>query len=489
MALQIQIDTIGNKLRLVASKEDVLEIFEIMLLIITSEFAKIYKNRFSSLIFEILIACEPYWGHIDIATNIFNFVQLMCSENNCRNAFQPFIIRLVDLIIFHSDKHNTLIRVGFDAFAAISVCAETAYWFNSCIFKLCELISRNFARPDIIKSGIAMLNCFAHNFQNQKILGCYITDMGRILSAYYRDIYILIELLKLFKIISNNHLCLIKKYMALLFCIFRRNNDTEIPTTGLGAELNEHIISVFCILAKGDHISRPVEFLSIIPTMVLIAYQQVSPRVVQIIMEMLSCVVKYDQRCRNFVHRYIPQLLNIMHIRQDRVNYKARQEFVAYRSALLKSGSKIARSVMQNIFHSKKLHWTMHISTFLSENVPEDVIRDIVLNGFRIIHCIHLNNEEIIIPYYYYLDKLFCIINPYKDNIKFCELVFLFINNFITNNNRIIWRNIALLIKYIKLLKKMAQHSLHKNKEIIRAIMQKIIAANTIRTHILKLRA
>lgn len=479
-------DTIGEKLKLVTCEANLLEIFGIILPLITSEFAIIYKNRLNSLIFEILMVCNTYWKHANIAENIFNFVRLMCFENDCRNEFRPFIMGLVNLIISHSDKGNILIiRAGFDAFAELSDCSDTAYWFNSSIFKLCEIISLRPASSEIIKSGITMLNRFAHNTENQIILSCYSTQIGRLLAAYYRqDIYILIELLKLFKILGKTHSIVIKSYTSLLFCIFERNNDTEIPTTGASAELNEHIISIFCILAKRNYIP-PSTFIPIIPILLSIATnQQISSRVIQVIIKIFACLVKYDQPCRDFVYRYIPQLLNIMCIAQGHINCAARINLLEYHSVVSQCGSNVIQSVaIHHILHKNKTHWVMHLSSFLSEAVSKDIIEDIVLNGLRIIHFIHLNDEdnwEILIPH---LDKLLYIIAPYKENVNVCIFMFLLIGNFISND-RTIWRNIALLTKHINLLKKMAQHPLHTNRDR----MQKIIAANTIKKFILKLR-
>lgn len=481
-------DIIDEKLKLVTCEADILAIFGIILPLITSEFAIIHKNRLSPLIVKILMSSSPYWKNANIAENVFNFVRLMCFESNCRNAFRPFIMDLINLIILHSD--NGVIRAGFDAFAELSVCSYTAYWFNGSISELYKIISSHSPFPEIIKSGITMLNCFAHNAENRILLSYYIPRLGGILNLYCRDNYIVIELLKLFRILGNgyqfSYVSILENYMTSLLLIFKQNNEalTTTATTEANAELNEHIISIFYILAKKSYKCKPTTFLCIIPTMfAIVGNKQVSTRVVQSILELFACIVQYDQPCRDFMHRYSLQLLDIMCTTQDHINCTARIGLLGYRSAMLQCGSKVIKSTtIHNMLHPSKTHWTMHISAFLSEDVPEGAIESIILNVLKTIHFIHLNNDwGILIPH---LCKLLHIIAPYKENINVCIFTFLFIDNFIGNDG-IIWGNIMLLTKHISLLKKMAKHPLHKNKEIIRAIMPKIIAANTIKKHML----
>jgi hypothetical protein len=224
---------INDKLKLATCRADILAIFGIILPLITSEFAIIHKEKLKSLIFEILMVSKPSWKHANIAENVFNFVRLMCFESDCRNEFRPFIMDLVNLIISHSDKD--VISAGFDAFAKMSVCSNTAYWFNSSIFKLCEIISSHSHSPEIIKSGIAMLNCFAHNAENRVLLHSYISRLGKILSLYCRDNSIVIELLKLFRIFGNgcqfSYVLILENYMASLLLIFEQNNRAITTTT------------------------------------------------------------------------------------------------------------------------------------------------------------------------------------------------------------------------------------------------------------------
>lgn len=488
-------DTIDEKLKSAACRADILAIFGEILPLITSEFAIINKEKLKPLIFEILMVSGQYWENADIAKNVFNFVQFMCFESNCRNEFRPFIMDLVNLIISHSD--NGVIRAGFNAFAELSVCSDTAYWFNSSIFKLCEIIISRPAFPEIIKSGIAMLNCFAHNDENRVILSCYIPRLSGLLAAYRRNNYILIELLKLFRILGNNckfsYVLMLENSMALLLLIFEQNNEAVTTATEASAEVNEHIISIFYILAKRSHRCKPTTFLCIIPTLFAIAgNKKVSTRVVQIIMEIFACITQYDQHCKNFIHRYSLQLLDIMGTTtQDHINCTARQDLLEYRSAVLQCGSKVIKSTtIYNMLHPSKTHWIRHISAFLSEDMSEGRIQSIILNGLKIIHFIHLNNEEnnweIIIPH---LDKLLYIIAPYKENVDIGIFMFLFIDNFISNGEVTIWGNVALLTKHINLFKKIAHPLLYKNiiyKKIIRAVISKIIMANSIKKHMLK---
>jgi hypothetical protein len=438
------------------------------------------------------MACTKYWENVDIAKNVFHFIKIM----GPKNEFQPFILQLVNLILLYSNRGDILMIVaGFDAFAALSVCPDTAYWFNKCIFKLCEIISLRPARSEIIKSGINMISCFAHNFENQRIIGYYIPRLGGILAACRRDNCILIKLLKLFKIIGNSrefsYILIIENYMELLIDIFKRNNYTKIHTTGISAELNEYIIGIFCSLAERyRECCHTPKFISIIPTIFLIATcHNISYKIVQIIMKILAYLVKYDTPCSNVVYRHIPELLDIMSIKQGHINYTARKDFLVYRSAMLQRGI----VTTQKLLPFKKIHWVMQISTFLSEDLSVEAIQSIVANGLKIIHCTHLNNRgrdgwQILIPY---LDKLLYIIRPYKEDIDICSFMFLIINKFITDrleDNIIIWRHIALLTKHINLLKEMAQHH-SLEKRTIKIIMSNIIVANTIKKYMLKKRA
>ena len=496
---------ISDKLKSAACKADILAIFEEILSLITIKFAIINKKKLKPLIFEILMVSEPYWKHTNIAKNVFNFVQFMCFEDDCRNEFRPFIMDLINLIISHSD--NDVIRAGFDAFAKLSVCSNTAYWFNSSVFKLCEIISSRPAFPNIIKSGIAMLNCFAHNAENRILLSSYIPRLSGILYVYSTNNYIAIELLKLFRILGNGHqfsyVLMLEESIETLLLIFEQNNNAAATSIATSTELNEYIISIFCILAKRSHRCKPTKFIRIIPTLFTIAgNKQVSARVVQSILELFSCISQYDQPCRDFMHRYSLQLLDIMCITQNHINSAARINLLGYRSTMLQcckvagsnvAGSKVIKSTtIHNILHRSKAHWTMHISAFLSEDIAEDTIECIVLNGLKTIHFIHINNDwGVLIPH---LSKLLYIIASYKENVDIGIFMFLFINNFINNDGVIIWSNVALLTKHINLLKKIAKHLLYKNinkhyiifRESIRAVISKIIMANSIKKFMLK---
>ena len=424
--------------------------------------AKENINRWIPFINNFIIMFEKYKDNLTIVMYGLRIIKLQCNScENSRKIIIPFIENIINILDSHL-LNKDIIEKGIQAILILTYKISNDYYLNI-NFKLISLIEIYYLDSYIVKTGLCILKNISRNDENKINLGSFISFFVTEMSIHIDQFDLIKQGLKLLCRLSKNdkNRTRFSIYIPLIIAISKKHYKINI--------IANYILTLFWELSFKNTCNKLIISQNVDYIFNIIIYHIKDIEIVKIGMGTLDTISRYCI-CIDYICKHIGTIMSIIENvqveEQKKINKLSRINFLNYQFV----GNKFLREFMysENKINLKNKisivsshrFWKRHILSFLSENLDNTIINDIIKFGFTILFfTIYYSQDKfILIPY---IDRLMNIINNNFQHDKIACLGLKCILIFTRNENS----NINVLIKHIKSLENIILY--YRNNKLI----------------------